>query len=178
MIFIEKHQLTLDGLKNIATKKPQTLAAIKSEITVSDEKLRQISLLQRHIGAYGKTKEIYKHYRLHKNPKQAEQFRLENAKSISDHEAARAYFDTHGYGFGEGKNKLPGVKELRERYAIHNAEKKSLWARYHEIKNSDRDIENAWANVKVLLNIGDDAVEASKEKEPVRKGSKGNKLDL
>ena len=67
---------------------------------------------------------------------------------------------------------------MREQYAKQNTEKKSLWARYHEVKNSDRDIENAWANVKTLLNIGEDAAGASQEKEPVKKGSKGNTLDL
>ena len=114
---------------------------------------------------------------------------MENAKAISDHEAAREYFDAHGYGFGAGngnlnvqrahvQHELPTIKELREQYAIQNADKKSLWAKYHEIKNSDRDVENAWANVKTLLNIGDAAAEASKEKEPVLKGSKGITPDL
>ena len=74
---------------------------------------------------------------------------------------ARAYFDEYGYGFGSD-NKLPSIKELREQYAKHNADKKSLWGKYHDIRNSDKEIENAWANVKTLLNLKDET-EIAKE---------------
>ena len=119
LLFIEKHQFALNELQNIATQKPKTLANIKGEISAVDEKLKQISLLQRHIGTYGKTKEIYKQYRQSKTLEQMEHFKQENTKAIYDHEAAKAYFDEHGYGFGEGKDKLPTVKELQKQYAAH-----------------------------------------------------------
>ena len=151
LLFIEKHQLSLDELQSIATQKPQTLANIMNEITSADEKLQQISLLQRHIGTYGKTKEIYKQYRQSENQ---EQFKTRNAKSISDHEAAKVYFGEQGYGFTGGK-RLPTIKELREQYAKLNTDKKALWAKYHETKNTGKDIDNAWLNVKTLLNIAD-----------------------
>ena len=81
-LFIEKHQLTLGELENMAAQKPKTLVNIKSEIESVDAQLQQISTLQRHIGAYGKTKEAYKQYKQSKTP---EQFRAENSKVISDH---------------------------------------------------------------------------------------------
>ena len=149
LLFIERHQLTLGELENMATQKPKTLANIKGEIESADIQLQRISTLQRHIGTYGKTKEVYRQYKQSKTP---EQFRAENSKAISDHELARAYFDECGYGFGSG-NRLPSIKELREQYATHNAEKKSLWAKYHDIRNSDKDIDNAWQNVRTLLNL-------------------------
>jgi prefoldin subunit 5 len=151
LLFIERHQLTLGELENMATQKPKTLAGIKSEIESVDAQLQNISTLQRHIGTYGKTKEIYKQYKQSKTP---EQFREENSEAISAHEMARAYFDECGYGFGSG-NRLPSIKELREQYATHNTEKKSLWAKYHDVRNSDKEIDNAWANVKTLLNLKD-----------------------
>ena len=153
LIFIEKHQLTLESLENMATQKPKTLANIKSEIEAIDEKLQKISLLQRHIGTYGKTKEIYKQFKQSGN---SEHFKEENHNAIADHEAAIAHFNEQGYGFGSG-NKLPAIKELREQYAVRNNEKKTLWAKYHEVKNADKEIDNAWANVRTLLNIKDDA---------------------
>jgi ribosomal protein L29 len=143
----------LGELENMANKKPQVLAGIKKEIETADEKLARISTLQRHIGTYGKTKEIYKQYKQAQNPGQ---FKQENSKAISDHEAAKGYFNAHGYGFGSG-NKLPSIKELREEYAKENAAKKSQWAKYHEIRNADKKIENAWANVKTILNLPEDA---------------------
>ena len=45
---------------------------------------------------------------------------------------------------------------MREQYAVNNTEKKILWANYHDLKNSDKEIDNAWANVKALLNLQDD----------------------
>jgi len=50
-----------------------------------------------------------------------------------------------------------------------NANKKSLWAKYHEIRNADKEIDNAWANVRTLLNIDDDAlIEQSGQRIPKR----------
>jgi len=152
LLFIEKHQLSLLELQNMATQKPKVLQGIKNEIEAEDKKLHQISLLQRHIGNYGKTKDTYKQYKQSKNH---EQFKQENIKAVSDHEAARAYFDDCGYGFTNG-NKLPTMKELKEQYASHSANKKSLWAKYHEVRNADKEIDNAWQNVKTLLNLKDD----------------------
>ena len=152
LIFIEKHQLSLDDLENMAKQNPKTLANIKDEIANHDAQLKHISLLQRHIGTYGKTKEVYKQFKQSANP---EQFRIENDKAISDHEQARAYFDACGYGFESG-NKLPKITELREQYAKHDATKKSLWAKYHEVKNADKEIVNAWTNVKAILNLPDE----------------------
>ena len=149
LIFIEKHQLTLGALENMATQKPKTLANIKYEIANNDAQLQHIKLLQRHIGSYGKTKEVYKQYKQSANP---EQFRAQNEKAITDHEMARAYFDECSYGFETG-NRLPKIAELREEYAKHDAIKKSLWAQYHEIRNTDKEVDNAWANVKAILNL-------------------------
>ena len=167
LLFIEKHELSLEELKTIATQKPQKLKNIKREIEGVDEKLQSISLLQRHIGTYGKTKEVYKQYRRSKSP---EQFKQENIQAITDHEAARAYFDERGYGFGS-ENKLPKIKELREQYAIYNTDKKSLWAKYHELRNSDKEIDNAWANVKTLLNLKDEIAVEQLEEKPKQKNA-------
>ena len=151
LLFIQKHELTLHKLETMATQKPKTLQSIKAEIEAKDEQLQQISLLQRHIGNYGKTKEIYKQYKKSATP---EQFREDNSKAINDHENATSYFSEQGYGF-KSDNKLPTIKNLREQYATHNADKKSLWAKYHEIRNADKEIDNAWGNVKTLLNLKD-----------------------
>jgi len=107
--------------------------------------------MQRHIGTYGKTKEIYKQYKKSKNPKQ---FYNENAKAITDYESAKLYFDENGYGFG-GEKKFPTIKELREEYAKYDADKNKLWSEYHANKKSDKEIDTVVANVNVLLNLKD-----------------------
>jgi len=66
---------------------------------------------------------------------------------------------------------LPSIKELREQYAVNEANKKSLWASYHEIRNADREIDNAWANVKVLLNLKDEIEMEQPEQKPKKKNA-------
>ena len=46
LIFIEKHGLAFDELQNMATRKPQTMQNIKSEIETLDNELQHILLLQ------------------------------------------------------------------------------------------------------------------------------------
>ena len=169
LIFIEKHQLEFADLQSMATQKPKVLQGIKSEIDVVEGKLQNIALLQRHIGTYGKTKDIYKQYKQINSREQQTQFRRENLKIISDHEDARTYFNEQGYGFKNSENRLPTIKELREQYATLNTEKKIMWTKYHEIKNADKEIENAWANTKAILNVQDEIqIEPQKQKPPKR----------
>ena len=149
LLFIEKHQLTLTQLENMATQRPQQLANIKSEIAVTDEKLQQISQLQRQIGTYGKTKEIYKQY---KQQNSSDEFWQQYNETITAHELAKEYFDKCGYGYGSG-DKLPTIKELREEYAKLNLHKKSQWENYYTVKNSGVETDNAWRNVSTILNL-------------------------
>lgn len=67
---------------------------------------------------------------------------VKNKKAIAGNETAGAYFDERGYGFGSG-SRLPKIKELQEKYAIRNIEKKILWVKYHEVKNAGKEVENA-----------------------------------
>jgi len=161
LIFIERHQLTLDELETMATAKHETLAGIKDKVDNQDSQLQHIALLQCHIGKYSKTKDTYKQYRQSASP---EQFRAENAKVISDYEMAIDYFNRCGYGFDD-KNTLPTISELKQDYAKHDTTKKSLWTKYHEIRNADREIANAWGNVKAILNLDDDAEFMSRQLE-------------
>ena len=156
LIFIEKHQLTFEQLQNMATQKPKVLQGIKREIESVDEKLQGISLLQRHIGTYGKTKNIYKQCKQINDKEQREQFKCKNYREISAHDDARKYFSEQGFGFKNSENRLPAIKDLQEQYAIHNTTKRKLWDKYHEINRSDREIGNAWGNVKAILNVQDD----------------------
>ena len=72
-----------------------------------------------------------------------------------DYETAVDYFRRCGYGF-DGDNTLPAIAELKQDYAKHDAAKKSLWAKYHEIRNGDKEISNAWGNVRAILNLDND----------------------
>ena len=149
LIFIEKYQLSLEDLENMATQKPLALYQIKDEIKDMEDNLNHISVLQRHIGSYGKTKDIYKQYIKSANP---EQFRIENVTAITAYEEAKKYFDACGYTF-DGSSDLPTIQELKVKYAKYNAHKGTLWQKYHDTRNSDIALVNAWGNVKTILNL-------------------------
>jgi len=151
LLFLERHNLSMMELESLANQKHQRQQNFKDEIRTIDEKLNHIRLMQRHIGTYGKTKEIYKQYKNSKNPKQ---FYNENAKAITDYESAKLYFDENGYGFGS-KKKFPTIKELHEEYAKYDANKNKLWSEYHANKKSDKEIDTVLANVNALLNLKD-----------------------
>jgi len=104
-----------------------------------EAKQKEISELQKQIGVYGKTKDTYLIYRKLKNEPQSAWAKFRNAEHPADlfyesncadiilHEAAKKYFDEHGYGRGTG-NKLPTMQSLKTEYAKLEAEKKKLWS--------------------------------------------------
>ena len=130
LIFIEKHQLTVDKLWLVATKNESLPNEIKIEIAELDRKLEGISELQRHLGTLSKTKDIHKQYREVDNP---EQFYKDNYKAINDNAAAKRYFHENGYGVW-GKFNVPKFADTKRQYAETSAEKNKLWARYHTAK--------------------------------------------
>jgi len=152
LIFIEKHQLTVEKLRNIVTVNANAPNEIKSEIATLDRKLDNISEMQRHFGTLGKTKKIYKQYTQSANPAQ---FKQDNLKSLTAYSEASKYFNENGYGTWGGFE-MPKFADTQKRYAETLAEKKKLWARYHAMKNEIGEAKNAWANVKTLLNVQDE----------------------
>ena len=157
LIFIEKHDLTFDELQNMATRTPQTLQNIKDEITTIEKEQEEISTMQRHIGNYGKYNDIYKRYQntqFHEQP----QFWHDNEKELTAHAEAREHFSFYVYTARKNGNaeKIPTIKELQQQYATLTAKKNSLWEKYHDTRNSDSGITNAWANVKTILNVPDE----------------------
>jgi len=176
LLLIERYQFTFEQLKIIATENQQRLQIMKNNIIRIDKEQQHISELQRHIGTYGKTKEVYAQYKKNASP---ERLRQENMKAIIDHEAAKAYFNKSGYGFGSG-NKLPSINQLREQYATLNTDKKEYEYGYKELKNNSKETENAWQNVKAILNykvenVADVSTKEIKSitKEPTKEPIKG-----
>ena len=61
--------------------------------------------------------------------------------------------------------KIPPMQESKQSYAQITADKKKLWAKYHDIRNGDSGISNAWENVKTILKSQDEI----KIKLPIKK---------
>lgn len=111
---------------------------------------KEISELQKHIGTYGKTRDVYIQYKTIKNPKQREEFYENHRADITRHEAAKKYFDASGYG---KNNRLPKINALRQEWAALEAEKKNLYHGYRELKEHRTKLLTAKNNADRILGI-------------------------
>jgi hypothetical protein len=122
----------------------------------------EISDLQKHIGSYSKTKDVFVEYNRLKKVKPSTFSKLTNAKSpaqifyeenesaIKRCRAAKEYFDEQGYGGATGK-KLPTIKSLQAEYAKLEAEKKSLWSGHKAERSEMIALKLAKQNVDMFL---------------------------
>jgi myo-inositol-1-phosphate synthase len=118
---------------------------------------KEITELQKHMGTYGKTLDVYKEYL---NAKNQNKFFEEHRADITLHQAAKKYFDEHGYSKG---NKLPSMQSLKQEWAELNSEKKTLYNGYHELKEHGMKLLMAKDNAERLLNIKPNAPEHTAE---------------
>ena len=92
---------------------------ITAEIKSIETRKKEIAELQRQIGTYGKTRDIYNAY---KRSGYDTEFYEKNHTSLALHEAARKHFDSLGV------KKLPKISELKQEYASLQAQKKKQYA--------------------------------------------------
>lgn len=98
----------------------QTYHDFSDRTKANSARMREIAELQRHIGTYSKTREVYAQYRK-LPPKKQEEFYAEHASAIISCEAAKRYFDSLGL------KKLPSIQSLKQEYAALEAENKKLY---------------------------------------------------
>jgi chromosome segregation ATPase len=108
---------------------------------------KEIAELQKQIGAYGKTREVYREYRALPSKKRAAFFE-EHRDAITIHRAAKEYFDSLGYGRDK---KLPPMQALRQEYAILETERKILSRNYRAERDEMIALQMAKQNVDGIL---------------------------
>lgn len=109
-----------------------------------EKQLVEISELQKHIGTYGKTREIYAQYRASGwDADFYEQFRAD----VTLHKAAKKYFESLGL------KKLPSINSLKQEYATLLAEKKKLYSGYRELKEKRTALLVAKGNAERMLGV-------------------------
>jgi hypothetical protein len=146
----EKGIDSYDDLVAKASAASAEFASRNTKIKAFKERMKAITELQKHIGTYGKTRDVYREYNAIKNPKQRDKFYEEHRADISLHEAAKNYFDAQGYG---KDNKLPTVASLKQEWAMLAAEKKKLYSGYREAKAQMIDLLTAKSNADKILGI-------------------------
>jgi len=163
LIFLQKRGL--DDYDLLSQKCDDISAAhnIRSNrIKEIEAKQKEMSDLQKHMGTYSKTKDIYTTYRKLKNEPNTAWGKFTNAQHPSDefyeahrasitlHEAAKKHFDAQGYGRGTGK-KLPAMQTLKAEYAKLESEKKKLWSCHRAERDEMIALRTAKMNVDMFL---------------------------
>ena len=117
---------------------------VTGKIKAIESRHKEISELQRQIGSYGKTRDIYSAY---KRSGFDPVFYENNRSAIDLHKTARKHFDSLGI------KKLPKISELKQEYAALQADKKNLYAGYHDLKRKSRELLVAKHNAQRILDI-------------------------
>ncbi|MCD7880615.1 MAG: relaxase/mobilization nuclease domain-containing protein [Clostridiales bacterium] len=112
----------------------------------NEARMKEIAELQRQIGTYGKTREIYLQYKKLPQKKQAA-FYESHRGDIMLHEASKRYFDSLGL------EKLPSIKALKQEYAALSAENKKLYPDQKAARREMIDLLTAKSNVERFLEI-------------------------
>ena len=143
MLFIENSNIAdLDELREAAQKAKDDFNDIQTRIHAADARMKDITVLQKHIGTYIKTKDIYAAY---KKSGFSKKFRSENEKALADHKTAKAHFDELQL------DKLPTMNMLKQEYATLSAEKKKLYGGYSAARNHMQEILMAKQNLDMLF---------------------------
>jgi hypothetical protein len=145
LLFLQENGLTdMAKLQSAAQDAKNDFNNLQSEIHAINTRLEQIRKLQKHIGAYRKTRDVYAAYGKAKNKRK---FYAENENVIETHKAAKAYFDRINLA------KLPTIAALKQEYAALLIEKKVLYKDYHAKKNFMREVLTAQQNVRLILGL-------------------------
>ena len=121
MSYLQEHSLLkYVDLESACDAVVQKYHSFADHTKANSERMKEISELQKHIGVYHKTREIYAQYR-RLPPKKQEAFYAQHASAIISCEAAKRYFDSLGL------KKLPSIQSLKQEYAALLAENKKLY---------------------------------------------------
>ena len=147
LLFLQKNDLTeIEKIRANAQGAKDRFNEISGRIQVIDARLKEIHVLQKHIGAYVKTKDIFAAY---KKSGYSKKYLAEHEGAISDHKAAKKFFDE------QKLEKLPTFKMLQQEFAALTVEKKMLYAEYHPARKYMQDILVAKQNAEQFLKIRD-----------------------
>jgi len=148
LLFLKENGIdSYEDLKKKASSASSDFATLTKKIKEAEQRMGEISELQKQIGTYGKTRDVFTAYR---KSGYSEAFYEENRTDITLHRGAKKFFD--GLGYGKEK-KLPTISSLKQEYAALLAEKKRAYAGYRELKETSRSLTMAKSNADRILGI-------------------------
>ena len=149
LIFLKENGIdSYEDLKKKSSSASGEFAALTKRIRDIEARQKDVAELQRQIGTYGKTRDIYAKY---KASGWSRDFYDIHAADIILHRAAKKHFDTLKM------KKLPSINQLKQEYATLASERKTLYGNYHKLKDLSRELSTACANAESILGVAQNA---------------------
>ena len=146
-MYLQENGLTdLGELEKVCDAAVQKFNDLADQSKAARARMKDISELQKHIGAYGKTREIFAQYRKLTGRKR-EKFYEQHSSEITACQAAKRYFDSLGL------KKLPSIQSLKQEYATLYAENKKRYPEYKQAKAKMIELLTAKNNVERILGV-------------------------
>lgn len=143
LIFLQENNMTDYSLLEQKVIQSKTrFNEISDRIKAIDKRLPEINELQKHIGTYTKTLEVYRQYR---DSGYDKKFYSTHKDNIVLHKSAKTFFDELGL------TKLPTIKTLQGEYAKLYSEKKKLYSEYKPAREKMIQFATAKQNVEQIL---------------------------
>jgi hypothetical protein len=169
LIFLKENGIdSYDDLVKKSSAASSGFSSLNNKIKAAESRMAEITELQKYIGTYGKTRDVYKQYIA--SGKDTD-FYEEHRADITLHMAAKKYFDEHGYG--KNNKKLPTIASLKQEYAPLAAEKKTLYSGYRAAKSGMIDLATAKSNADKILGIKPNAQNLDGDHSPKQNNSYG-----
>ncbi len=156
MYLQENNLLNYAVLQDACADASEKYNAAAAKTKANSERMKEISELQKHIGAYRKNRDIYVEYR-RLAPKKQATFYEQHRSQIVLCEAAKRYFDYCGM------KKLPSIKELKQEYTKLQAENKKFYPEQKQQRAKMLELLTAKSNVERILGLQN--VEWQREKQ-------------
>ena len=145
VIYLQENGLTdLGELEKACDAAVQKFNDLADQSKAADARMKDISELQKHIGTYSKTREIYAQYRKLTGRKQAK-FYEQHTSEIEGCQAAKRYFNSLGL------KKLPSMQSLKQEYATLYAENRKRYPEYKQAREKMIELLTAKNNVERIL---------------------------
>lgn len=143
LIYLQEHGLDdYEVLTAKAEAAGEKFDLLSAQIKVNEKRLAEIANLQKHIGNYSKTREIYMQYR---QSGYSKRFLAAHEVEIAIHKAAKQEFDKMGL------QKLPSMQRLKSEYAALLSSKNKLYGEYKQARQSMIDLQMAKHNIDRIL---------------------------
>ena len=142
VMYLQENGLTDFGeLENVCDAAVQKFNDLADQTKAAEQRMKDISELQRHIGTYSKTHEVYAQYRKLTGRKQAK-FYEQHSSEITACQAAKRYFNSLNL------KKLPSMQSLKQEYATLYAENRKRYPEYKQAREKMIELLTAKNNVE------------------------------